>query len=434
MATTLKVAALIVKALVKPLAGVMKKNAVEPGRLRETFHWTGQMSNTIMTHVQLRSLGHKVKKIKPLPEDDAVKSGADICAEALVLTVGMLTIAAELTRKKLQILQAAEKARLQTIEEKKRKDLKILEKERDLQTKLLSLEERMMDVENAKFHKLHDKLLYEQTKHLIVTENLLKRIHYLEEKLNITTPYPLLPADLEKVDKPTTCSVHSYNTDIDGDGISCESSQSPTTAQHTNELLAAAQEVLTHYDEYHHKGAKIADKTNSFFHYSTKPEQTATSTSTTTTSKSSISIKPTQTHSNYEAHQTPQHLNNVILELESKLAHIDATTKEDLAKLQHHLEEDILHHLFDKKLPNEIIHVEPPSAQIFAKEHTKNLADSRAELHELMLANPLTPPETKQIVEPEKPKFTPKLADELPKASPTPGKEHLFVAIEPDQK
>lgn len=194
MATTFKVATLIIKTLVKPIANQLKKNAVHEGWFRDSCHWAGQVSNTVLTHVQLRSMGHKVKKIKPLPTDDAVKAGADIFAEAMVLTTGMVVIGLEVVRKMRADKAAAIKAEHDELILKEKKELKLLEKERVLREQLHGLEARMIDVENAKFATLHEKLLHEQQKHLLVTENLLKRIHYLENQLKIVTPYPLLPS------------------------------------------------------------------------------------------------------------------------------------------------------------------------------------------------------------------------------------------------
>lgn len=194
MATTFKVATLVIKTLVKPIANQLKKNAVHEGWFRDSCHWAGQVSNTILTHVQLRSMGHKVKKIKPMPTDDAVKAGADLFAEGMVLSTGMVVIGIEVVRKARADAAAAEKKIHDDIILKEKKELKLLEKERSLREQLIRLETRMMEVENAKFATLHEKLLHEQQKHLLVTENLLKRLHYLENQLKITTPYPLLPS------------------------------------------------------------------------------------------------------------------------------------------------------------------------------------------------------------------------------------------------
>lgn len=194
MATTFKVATLVVKTLVKPVANQLKKNAVHEGWFRDSCHWAGQVSNTILTHVQLRSMGHKVKKIKPMPTDDAVKAGADLFAEGMVLSTGMVAIGVEVVRKARSDAAAAEKKIRDEILLKEKKELKLQEKERGLREQLTRLETRMMEVENAKFATLHEKLLHEQQKHLLVTENLLKRIHYLEHELKIATPYPLLPS------------------------------------------------------------------------------------------------------------------------------------------------------------------------------------------------------------------------------------------------
>ena len=129
-----------------------------------------------------------------MPTDDAVKAGADLFAEGMVLSTGMLAIGVEVVRKARSDAAAAEKKARDDILLKEKKELKLQEKERGLREQLTRLETRMMEVENAKFATLHEKLLHEQQKHLLVTENLLKRIHYLEHELKITTPYPLLPS------------------------------------------------------------------------------------------------------------------------------------------------------------------------------------------------------------------------------------------------
>jgi len=53
MAATFKVAVLIVKALVKPLAGVLKKNAAEPSWFRTLCMNYGQFHNKMMTRIQV---------------------------------------------------------------------------------------------------------------------------------------------------------------------------------------------------------------------------------------------------------------------------------------------------------------------------------------------------------------------------------------------
>lgn len=101
MALSLKLGAMLIKTLTKPIANELKFRSSSPGFLRSvcerygesaashvcflrwlsgshpinalvSFYRTsaGQLHNNVMARIQLRSMGHHVKTIKALPEDE----------------------------------------------------------------------------------------------------------------------------------------------------------------------------------------------------------------------------------------------------------------------------------------------------------------------------------------------------------------------------
>lgn len=325
MATTFKVATLIIKTLVKPIANQLKKNAVHEGPFRDSCHWLGQVSNTVLTHVQLRSMGHKVKKIKPLPTDDAVKAGADLFAEAMVLTTGMLAIGVEVLRKARSDAAAAEKKIQDEIIARERKELKLAEKERLLREQLHRLETRMVEVENTKFALLHEKLLHEQQKHLMVTENLLKRIHYLEHQLNITTPYPLLPSH-----RPPS---HPSNLGNNGNNNNTNNNNNNGTST----ALQNATKVLDDVNKEQQSSTgglyqTMREQTNKLFSYSSFFQTDNTTTNNNNTTKDNTNDDNNNT-------TIGNGNNGLVLAGEGSIVHTHAA------------EEDLLHNLLDTTLP-----------------------------------------------------------------------------------
>lgn len=190
MAVTLKVATLIIKALIKPLSNQLKQAAANPGPLRTAFFNFGQFHNKVMIHIQLRSTGHHVKSIKPLMEDEAVKQGADTISEALVLTVGLVAIAAEVYRKTMADRTAAIDKELAMIEKSRAREMRAIEAEDALRSRLLALEERLIGVEDSKIASVHDKLVREQLGHIALTEHLVERIEALEARAKIPSAAP----------------------------------------------------------------------------------------------------------------------------------------------------------------------------------------------------------------------------------------------------
>jgi hypothetical protein len=196
MAVTLKVATLIIKALIKPIASQLKQSAANPGALREFFHSYGQLHNRVMVHMELRMKGHHAKKIKPLDFDAAVKMGAEGIAEGLVLTVGLSAIGAEMWRKSVADETARLKAEAAAIEKSRAREMRSLEAEGQLRQRLLALEDRLITVEDSKMASMHDKIVSEQLQHIAVTETLLQRVEELEQRLGLhaSTPAGVLTA------------------------------------------------------------------------------------------------------------------------------------------------------------------------------------------------------------------------------------------------
>lgn len=175
----------MIKALVKPIANSLKQSAAEAGAFRDICHKYGQFHNNMMTRIQLRSLGHHVKTVKPLPEDEAVKLGAEVFAEGLVLFVGIAAIAAEVVRKQKADEHAKREKELKEIEERKAREVRAIQKETALRERLQALEDSIHAVESAKLAALHKDITAVESQHLKVTKALMERIEALERRLGV---------------------------------------------------------------------------------------------------------------------------------------------------------------------------------------------------------------------------------------------------------
>lgn len=234
MAVTLKVATLVIKALVKPLANSLKASAAEPGTFRDMCHRygtsiflffyfvclfvvhvyrrntlisdnvfiscqsattttshdinlpsVGQFHNKMMMQIQLRSQGHRVLNVKPLPEDEAAKLGAEVFAEGLVLFVGVSAIGVEVVRKSRADEQAARDKQIKEIQEKEAKELRAVQREEILRERFRQLEDRILTVEGAKLTQVQGELMGLIKETLNLSESMLLRIERLEQRLGV---------------------------------------------------------------------------------------------------------------------------------------------------------------------------------------------------------------------------------------------------------
>jgi len=110
-----KLGVLLVKQATKPLARAVKARAVSSERLSWFCEFLGQTWHAQTTKLNLRVQGHKVKGVKPLNEQEAVQSGAELLSEGFVLSVGISALIFEARRSAVasaeKALQKAERRR-----------------------------------------------------------------------------------------------------------------------------------------------------------------------------------------------------------------------------------------------------------------------------------------------------------------------------------
>lgn len=102
-----KVGVLLVKQATKPMARALKARATSSERLSRLCAFMGQQWHLQTTRLNLMVQGHRVKGVKPLNDQEAVQSGAEIMTESFVLGVGVAALVAESKR---SARAAAEKA------------------------------------------------------------------------------------------------------------------------------------------------------------------------------------------------------------------------------------------------------------------------------------------------------------------------------------
>jgi hypothetical protein len=100
MATPLlKVGILVAKQVTKQLAKQLKPLAERPGRFRNTCNGYGQWHNKWEKTISLKMMGHSVKRVKQLPESEAVLLGYTIASEAFLIVAFSALVGVEYTRK-----------------------------------------------------------------------------------------------------------------------------------------------------------------------------------------------------------------------------------------------------------------------------------------------------------------------------------------------
>jgi hypothetical protein len=100
MATPLlKVGILVAKQVTKQLAKRLKPVAERPGRFRNYCIKYGQWHNKWEKTISLKMMGHSVKRVKQIPESEAVLLGYTIASEAFLIAAFSVLISVEYTRK-----------------------------------------------------------------------------------------------------------------------------------------------------------------------------------------------------------------------------------------------------------------------------------------------------------------------------------------------
>lgn len=115
-----KVGILAVRTVSKPVANSVKGYAKDHAGFRSVCAATGQTWHQIVSRVNIRLLGHRVSKVKQLPEDEAVTKGADFFGELLIYMVSVGGVMAEVARSsKESQRKAREKAHRQMLKEER---------------------------------------------------------------------------------------------------------------------------------------------------------------------------------------------------------------------------------------------------------------------------------------------------------------------------
>jgi hypothetical protein len=93
-----KLGVLLVKQATKPMARAIKSRAQASDTFSKICEFFGQQWHVQTTKLNLVVQGHKVKGVKPLNEQEAVQSGAELIAEGFVLSVGVSALIVESRR------------------------------------------------------------------------------------------------------------------------------------------------------------------------------------------------------------------------------------------------------------------------------------------------------------------------------------------------
>eukprot|EP00475_Leptophrys_vorax_P011665 TRINITY_DN18209_c0_g1_i1.p1 TRINITY_DN18209_c0_g1~~TRINITY_DN18209_c0_g1_i1.p1 ORF type:complete len:204 (+),score=40.73 TRINITY_DN18209_c0_g1_i1:326-937(+) len=137
-----KLGALALKTLSKPLANVVKRRAKSHPRFRETIINFAQSYHKLNVGLQRRLYGYSTNvDIKPLIEERAVETAADLVGEVFVFSVAGGIVVAEYTRSTMSEARKEEK-RKQEKEALRQKDL-------ELEQELETLKERLDALEKA---------------------------------------------------------------------------------------------------------------------------------------------------------------------------------------------------------------------------------------------------------------------------------------------
>lgn len=131
-----KLGSLLIKQITKPVSAELKRQANAPGSYaRQVCKTYGEFHHRVESRLSLRLLGHNSKKIKLIPEEVAVATGAAVLSEAFVFSVAAGLLVFEIQRKAKQ----DEKA-------KAVKDEKEREKERQLEMRFARVEQQLQQL------------------------------------------------------------------------------------------------------------------------------------------------------------------------------------------------------------------------------------------------------------------------------------------------
>eukprot|EP00934_Nitzschia_sp_Nitz4_P000978 Nitzschia sp. Nitz4//scaffold206_size41850//21596//22437//NITZ4_007423-RA/size41850-processed-gene-0.52-mRNA-1//-1//CDS//3329541568//978//frame0 len=133
-----KLATLLIRTLAKPLSKQIKATWSKNSFTKGGLIWVGQTNHALSSRMQIWSNGYKVRNIKPLEEEKALKDGAEFLGEAFLFSVSGAVVVFEYNRSN-ESAKAKDAA--------KRAEAKA--ERRALQAKLIALDERLKAVEES---------------------------------------------------------------------------------------------------------------------------------------------------------------------------------------------------------------------------------------------------------------------------------------------
>jgi len=80
------------------VANSLKNRVSHPGPFRTICAKYGQLHHRVESQLSLRLLGHTASRVKPMPEEAAVKLGADVLSEVFIFSVAGTLLWYELAR------------------------------------------------------------------------------------------------------------------------------------------------------------------------------------------------------------------------------------------------------------------------------------------------------------------------------------------------
>ena len=182
------------KQATKPMARAIKARAVASGQFSKLCEFFGQTWHVQTTKLNLRVQGHSVKGVKPLNEQEAVQSGAELIAEGFVLSLGVGALIVESRR---SARSAAEKAVQKT--ERRRQKMEAMQHLndtiRDLAKYSVALEKALLELDR-------NRLEHERSKKALVPLKL-----------------PPIPESIRKMigatETPTEVAVAAHNKSVE---------------------------------------------------------------------------------------------------------------------------------------------------------------------------------------------------------------------------
>jgi len=198
-----KLAGLFVKTLAKPLSKRIKNDFARNQTTKEMLISIGQANHTVTSYMTIWASGYRVKSIKPIEAEKALKDGAEFIGEGFVLTVTAATVIFEYNR---SAKSAARKA------EEKRERIRADQKK--LNAKLNALDIRIKAI-----------------------EDLIRRQQEIEDKQNILTRVvPVVTTEKAKyVEPPKEQLVPIVENDED-DGTSATTPKDAKEGEKSNEI------------------------------------------------------------------------------------------------------------------------------------------------------------------------------------------------------